>query len=173
MGKSRCASLMNGLMTASSSDANERSVSQLTRGIRSRVRARYAQNPIKSTSLSSWTLQTIRTQVSTSRGDREGEGGCCAQTDSLAEGDERMPDDGSTADAEQGLGQVERQGAETRSCYTVCRGQLVRVNVRDEDEDEDERGRNSEYAPLEGPPIRMTALAEGVAMTRLVSRERV
>lgn len=67
LGKSRCASLMNGLMTASSSNANERGVSQLTRGIRSRVRARYAQNPIKSTSLSSWTLQTERTQVSTSR----------------------------------------------------------------------------------------------------------
>lgn len=48
----------------------------------------------------------------------------------LAEGDERMPDDGSTADAEQGLGQVERQGAETRSYSRVQHRVWVSAHMR-------------------------------------------
>ena len=47
-----------------------------------------------------------------------------------------------------------------------CACQLMRVNVGCETR-RDERRQNSDDAPLEGPPIRMTALAEGVAMTRL------
>lgn len=116
---------MKGLMTASSSVRNVRSVSQpclLVQGSRS-----YAQNPISRTSVNPSTLQDGQKKVSSlspSSPRRPFEGTervCPSQSrawaeDSLAECNKRVPDDRSSTNAEQRLRDIEREGTETGSC---------------------------------------------------------